>query len=91
MTCLEGTLAKAEPKKMRYRDLHTADVLADPASECSGDAQRRVGTGMIDAAALLQSLQGRPDFVDALLAEVARRLAEDEKGVVTPAKSDQAA
>ena len=56
--------------------------------------RRWVGTGMIEAQRSFRRIKGCRDMktlVDAVHAEVARRLAEEEGGVVTPAKYDQAA
>ena len=56
--------------------------------------RRWVGTGMIEAQRSFRRIKGCKDMghlVDAVHAEVARRLAEEEGGVVTPAKYDQAA
>lgn len=61
----------------------------DPAT-----VRRRVGTGMIEAQRSFRRIKGCRDMqrlVDAVHAEVARRLSEDEGGLVTPAKYDQAA
>ncbi len=56
--------------------------------------RRWVGTGMIEAQRSFRRIKGCRDMktlVDSVHAEVARRLAEEEGGVVTPAKYDQAA
>jgi putative transposase len=56
--------------------------------------RRWVGTGMIEAQRSFRRIKGCRDMqrlVDAVHAEVARRLVDDEDGVVTPAKYDQAA
>ncbi len=56
--------------------------------------RRWVGTGMIEAQRSFRRIKGCRDMkplVDAVRREVARRLAEEEGGVVTPAKYDQAA
>jgi putative transposase len=56
--------------------------------------RRWVGTGMIEAQRSFRRIKGCRDMktlVDAVRAEVARRLAEERGGVVTPAKYDQAA
>ncbi len=56
--------------------------------------RRWVGTGMIEAQRSFRRIKGCRDMqhlVDAVHAEVARRLAEAEGGLVTPAKYDQAA
>jgi putative transposase len=56
--------------------------------------RRWVGTGMIEAQRSFRRIKGCKDMgrlVDAVHAEVARRLAEEEGGVVTPTKYDQAA
>ncbi|MGO9333653.1 MAG: transposase [Acidimicrobiales bacterium] len=56
--------------------------------------RRWVGTGMIEAQRSFRRIKGCRDMqrlVDAVHAEVARRLSEHEGGVVTPAKYDQAA
>jgi hypothetical protein len=55
---------------------------------------RWVGTGMIEAQRSFRRIKGCRDMqrlVDAVHAEVARRLADEEVGVVTPVKYDQAA
>ena len=93
----DGALAKAEPKTIRDRVLHTVNwppLLADPALECSGDGAARVGTGTIDAQRSSRRIKGSRDtpcLVEPVHAEGARRLAGGEEGVVTRAKSDQAA
>ncbi len=56
--------------------------------------RRWVGTGMIEAQRSFRRIKGCKDMaslVDAVRSEVARRLAEEEGGVVTPTKYDQAA
>ena len=56
--------------------------------------RRWVGTGMIEAQRSFRRIKGCKDLkplVEAVRAEVARRLAEEEGGAVTPAKYDQAA
>lgn len=56
--------------------------------------RRWVGTGMIEAQRSFRRIKGCRDMkplVDAVHTEVARRLSEDEGGLVTPAKYDQAA
>jgi putative transposase len=56
--------------------------------------RRWVGTGMIEAQRSFRRIKGCKEMkplVDAVRAEVARRLAEEEGGAVTPAKYDQAA
>ena len=56
--------------------------------------RRWVGTGMIEAQRSFRRIKGCRDMqhlVDAVHAEVARRLAEDGRRIVTPAKYDQAA
>jgi hypothetical protein len=56
--------------------------------------RRWVGTGMIEAQRSFRRIKGRRDMktlVDAVRSEVARRVAEEEGAVVTPAKYDQAA
>lgn len=56
--------------------------------------RRWVGTGMIEAERSFRRITGCKEMkplVDALRAEVARRLAEEKGGAVTPAKYDQAA
>ena len=56
--------------------------------------RRWVGAGMLEAERSFRRIKGCQDMkplVDAVRAEVARRLVEEEGGVVTPAKYDQAA
>ena len=56
--------------------------------------RRWVATGMIEAQRSFRRIKGCKEMkplVDAVRAEVARRLAEEEGGAVTPAKYDQAA
>ena len=56
--------------------------------------RRWVGTGMIEAQRSFRRIKGCRDMktlIDAVHAEVARRRAEEEGGVVTPTKYDQAA
>jgi len=56
--------------------------------------RRWVGTGMIEAQRSFRRIKGHTDMaklVDAIRAEVARRLVEDQGGAVTTAKYDQAA
>lgn len=56
--------------------------------------RRWVGTGMIEAQRSFRRIKGCKDMkqlVDAVRAEVARRVAEDERSAVTPAKYDQSA
>ena len=55
--------------------------------------RRWVGTGMIEAQRSFRRIKGCRDMaplVDAVRDEVARRLVEDEEGLVTPAKYHQA-
>ncbi|MGH8989266.1 MAG: hypothetical protein ACRDXC_11870, partial [Acidimicrobiales bacterium] len=56
--------------------------------------RRWVGTGMIEAQRSFRRIKGCKDMkplVEAVRAEVARRLAEDQEKPVTPEKYDQAA